>query len=232
MQKKKVMSQTLHKIGINDKAARVWFKINEGTEIALKTAAGVSETAFVGDCIGQGTDGAALVSQANVDHGLKDYFKDSQCEMRYGGVRLQPLSYQDDIMRSSMDVLTTQVGNINMAAMFEEKWLEAHPDKTCFIVVGSRKYKEKVKIDLQDSPLMFGDFLVNQHESDKYLGQILHGGGLNMSAEATVRDRMGKLKGATREIKTIIEEFQMQAIAGMMAAWELWERALIPSLLS
>jgi hypothetical protein len=108
-----------------------------------------------------------------------------------------------------------------MAAMFEEKGLEAHPDKTCFIVVGSRKYKEKVQIDLQDSPLMFGDFLVNQHESDKYLGQILHGGGLNMSAEATVRDRMGKLKGATREIKTSIEEFQMQAIAGMMAAWEL-----------
>jgi hypothetical protein len=161
-----------------------------------------------------------------------DYFEDSQCEMRYGGVRLQPLSYQDEIMRSSMDVLTTQVGNIKMAAMFEEKGLEAHPDKICFIVVGSRKYKEKVKRDLQDRPLMFGDFLVKKHESDKYLGQILHGGGLGMSAEATVRERMGKIKGATMEIKTIIEEFPMQAIAGMMTAWELWERALIPSLLS
>ena len=34
------------------------------------------------------------------------------------------------------------------------------------------------------------------------------------------------------EIKTIIEEFQMQAVGGMMASWILWERALIPSLLS
>ena len=34
------------------------------------------------------------------------------------------------------------------------------------------------------------------------------------------------------EIKTIIEEFQMQCISGMMAARELWERALLSSLLS
>ena len=53
-----------------------------------------------------------------------------------------------------------------------------------------------------------------------------------MSAEATVQERVGRLKGATLEIKTIIEEFQMQAVGGMMAAWILWERALIPSLLS
>jgi hypothetical protein len=145
--------------------------------------------------------GAALVSQANLDHGLMDYFKDSNCEVSYGGVRLQPLAYQDDILRSSMDVLSTQVGNIKLAAMMEEKGLEAHPDKTCFIVTGSSKYKDKVRRDLGDNPLMFGDFPVKQRESDRYLGQILHGGGLCMSAEATVRERMGRIKGATMEIK-------------------------------
>ena len=34
------------------------------------------------------------------------------------------------------------------------------------------------------------------------------------------------------EIKSIIEDFQMQAMGGMMAAWELWERSLVPKLLS
>ena len=61
---------------------------------------------------------------------------------------------------------------------------------------------------------------------------MLHGGGLDKCAEATVEERIGRLKGATREIKGIIEEFQMQALGGMMAAWELWEKACIPSLLS
>ena len=66
--------QNLNDIGVNKKAARVWFKLNEGTEISVKTAAGISETAHVGDCIGQGTAGAALVSQVNLDQGLHQYF--------------------------------------------------------------------------------------------------------------------------------------------------------------
>ena len=44
---------------------------------------------------------------------------------------------------------------------------------------------------------------------------------------ATVQERMGRIKGTAMEIRTIIEEFQMQAIGGM-AAWELWEKANVP----
>ena len=128
--------------------------------------------------------------------------------------------------------MDTQVGNIKLAAMLDEKGLEAHLDKTCFIVCGSRKYRAKIEEDLERSKLMFGTFPVRQKECDRYLGQMLHGGGLDRSAEATVGERAGRIKGATMEIKTIIEEFQMQVMGGMMAAWELWERALVPSLLS
>ena len=55
---------------------------------------------------------------------------------------------------------------------------------------------------------------------------------MSTSAIATAQDRAGKIKGATLEIKQIIEDYQMQAIGGLAAAWELWERALIPSLLA
>ena len=81
----------------------------------------MSETEVVGDCIGQGTAGAALVSQVNLDQGLMDFFQDSKEEVHYGEVRLQPMAYQDDIMRGSKDVLGTQVGNIKLASMLEEK---------------------------------------------------------------------------------------------------------------
>ena len=50
--------------------------------------------------------------------------------------------------------------------------------------------------------------------------------------EVTIRDREGKVKGAMSEVKSIVEDFRMQAIGGMMAAWELWEKAMVPSLLS
>ena len=224
--------QTLHTIGVNKKAARVWYKLNEGTEISVKTASGLTETAHVGDCIGQGTAGGALVSQANLDHGLTEYFENSQDEIQYGKVKLNPLAYQDDILKGSKGVLEAQVGNIRLATMLESKGLEAHPDKTCFIVCGSKRYKQSVTQDLDRTSLMFGQFSIKQKEYDRYLGQMIHGGGLDQSAEATVNERAGRIKGAALEIKSIVEEFQMQAMGGMMAAWELWEKALVPSLLS
>ena len=223
---------TLHEMGVNKKAARVWFKLNEGTEIAVKTSGGLTETAFVGDCIGQGTAGGALVSQANLDNGLMEYFRDSKDEMFYGSIKVLPLAYQDDILKGSRDVTAAQVGNIRLATMLEDKGLEAHPDKTSYIVCGSKRFKEKAKDDIQNNPLMFGNFEVKEREGDKYLGQMLHGNGLEESALATVKERAGRIKGATMEVKSIIEEFEMQSMGGMMAAWEIWEKALIPSLLS
>ena len=73
---------TLHKIGFNQ--SRVLFKLIEGTEISVKTASGMSENVSVGDCIGQGTAGAALVSQANLVQGLMKYFGESKDELQYG----------------------------------------------------------------------------------------------------------------------------------------------------
>ena len=57
---------------------------------------------------------------------------------------------------------------------------------------------------------------------------------LSASALSTDHDKAGKMKGASIEIKSIclIAEFQMQALAGAMAALELWEQALLQSLLS
>ena len=41
--------QTLHDIGVNKKAARVWFMLNEGTEVVVQTTGGMSDTVYVGD---------------------------------------------------------------------------------------------------------------------------------------------------------------------------------------
>ena len=74
-------------------------------------------------------------------------------------------------------------------------------------------------------------FNLKEKERDKYLGQVIKSN-MATSALATVQERSGKIKGAAIEIKGIIEEFQMQALAGGMAAVELWKHALLPSLLA
>ena len=52
----------------------MWYLLNMNTKIAVKTAFGVTGEAEVGDCLGQGTAGAGLVSAANLDLGLQKHF--------------------------------------------------------------------------------------------------------------------------------------------------------------
>ena len=59
---------------------------------------------------------------------------------------------------------------------------------------------------------------MKEKDKDKYLGQVIKSN-IATSALETVKDRVGKIKGASIEIKAIIEEFQMQALVGCMAAW-------------
>ena len=223
----------LDKVGVSRKAAKCWFKLNQNTQIKVKTAAGMSSAAEAGDLVGQGTAGAGLVSQLNLDMGLQQYLAGSEEEMYYGGVRVEYTAFQDDVGKPSRGVREAQAHMTKLAYMFEDKGLEAHPDKTCYLVIkGNKKDVKKTEDELKMNPIVFGHFVMERKKEDKYLGQVLHEDGLAASVDATVASRAGKFKGAMFEIRSVIEEFSMQAMGGMMAAKTLLERALLPSLLS
>ena len=221
--------ETMKHLGINKKAIRMWYLLNRNTKIRVKTAFGMSEEADVGDCLGQGTGGAGLVSAANLDLGLQNEFKHTSDVMYYGNVRIQPLSYQDDVgsLCSSVKIVRKQAQK--MTKMLKHKILNAHPDKSGFLALGSPTYISMINEEIKQDPIYLNSFVLKLKTEEKYLGQILKSS-LSTSALATAQDRAGKIKGATLEIKQIIEDYQMQAIGGLAAAWDLWERALIPSL--
>ena len=117
--------------------------------------------------------------------------------------------------------------------MLEDKGLQAHPDKTCYIVCkGDKKDVARIEKELEMNPITFNKFTMQRRVKEKYLGQILHEDGLSASTSATVKDRTGKFRGAVFEIRSVIEEFSMKSMGGMMAAKTLLERALLPSLLA
>jgi hypothetical protein len=223
--------ETMASMKINKKAYRLWFKLNEKTEISVKTALGMTDTAVVGALVGQGSSGAAIASQAMVDMGLKECFAGSSDEMYYGKVRVESAAFQDDICKPNSNTIAAQIGMTRLSYMLSKRGLEAHEDKTGYIVFGNHKYRRERKQEMEVMPLTFGSFQVKEKVQDKYLGQVLHREGLAKSVEATILDRKGKIKGAIYLTKQVIETIQMQAIGGMMAAKQLWERAIVPSLL-
>ena len=104
--------ETLDIINVNKKAKRMWYLLNKDTKIEVKTAHGMTKEEHVGDCLGQGTAGAGLISAANLDQGLQKYFNESESEeqnqdnevTKYGQVRIQPIAYQDDVGSLCEDV--------------------------------------------------------------------------------------------------------------------------------
>ena len=90
---------TLEIAKVSRKAAKCWFKLNQGTQIWVKTASGISAPAEAGDLVGQGTAGASLASALNLDIGLQQYFSSSENEIYYSKVRVEYSAWQDDIAK-------------------------------------------------------------------------------------------------------------------------------------
>ena len=147
-------------------------------------------------------------------------------------MRLQPIAFQDDILRLAEDVQSAKVGNLKLSFLMEDKQLECHPDKTGFVVMGSSKYKEEVRRQVADELIMFGSFETKEKTVDKYLGDMFSSEGLGDSIMKTIQDRAGKVKIAMMEVQGVMEDFRMQAVGGIMGAWDLWNSAILPSLLS
>ena len=128
---------TLFEIEIEPKAYRTFYLLNKRTNIKIKTGCGMTDGEDVGEIIGQGSGGAALVSQVNLDHGVNDMFCGSTDEVYYGTVRVQPVIFQDDILRLGDSLPSVIAGNVKMDAIMNQKKLKFNADKTGFIMMVS-----------------------------------------------------------------------------------------------
>ena len=120
----------------------------------------------VGDCLGQGTAGAGLISAANLDQGLQKHFNESEEEkddtvnhvMKIGKVRIQPIAYQDDVGSMCEDIEMLRKQADKLSKMTKEKVLDAHPEKSGILIIGSDKFKKKVEDELTKNPVYLTHF--------------------------------------------------------------------------
>ena len=99
------------------------------------------------------------------------------------------------------------------------------------LVWSSTLQKNKVKKELDEKPLKCGDVIIKVAESDKWLGDYLHTGGLAESVLETIRQREGKGNGAAVEIVNIVDDWRASIVGGFVTGLFLWESCCIPSLL-
>ena len=220
---------------IDPRIYRNLFRLNQRCRVSVVTGSGISEEGEAGETVGQGSGAASLISQLKVDLGLHSYFSSSGDQEYYGCVRLQPLSWQDDVVGlGGSDPRLVQASLVKLAYFVDESQLEIHPDrsKSTYIVYGNKRSREKLIKETEEEPLMVGAVKLQRSEAMTYLGEVLHQDGLAASADATVDLRVARVKGAIFEIKALCEDFRMQICGGMVGAIKLFKSCVVPKLLA
>ena len=223
---------TLGLIKIDPRIYRNWYRLNQRCLVSVVTGAGMTEEGNAGEVLGQGSAGGGLVSQLKVDLGVDSYFSGSSDEECYGGVRLQPMSWQDDVVGLAGEVRLAQASLGRLSYFVQESQLQVHPDKSTYSVFGSQKIKKIMRKEIEEQPLKIGDVQIKESITLTYLGDILHSDGLEASVEATVDERIAKIKGSIFELKALCEDFRMQICGGMRGAIDIFEACICTKLLA
>ena len=164
---KEVLSDVLNtmtEMKVNPKCVRVWGKLNMNTRIRVRCGGGYSPWMDVGDTLGQGSGGAALASQANLDKGITSMFHGSSDLVFYGTVPISPLLFQDDIFSLSGSVNAARSSLYRVNIVMKQKQLKLHKEKTSYILFGNEAQKQDIREKLSKEPLVCGDFYLKEKE--------------------------------------------------------------------
>ena len=186
----------------------------------------------MGENITQGSIGGALISTANLDFTVNMHFKKSSHEISYADARLQPLIFQDDLFRICSSPSAAQAGNRMIEAVMESKLLDLNIDKSCYIVIGGKKTTLQMKTAIEVNPLVLCGNVMKEKVCDKYLGDYVHSLGTQASVHCTISNRFGRISTSIKETRAVIDDCRVKTVGGLVAGIDIWELAILPSLLN
>ena len=222
----------LYKSNLKGKLYRLIYQLNKETIVQVNTPVGMTEQVSTGEGVGQGTIDGAVISAVNLDKGIQDFFASSEEEMEYGGLKLGPIIFQDDVARLASGVKSAQAGNDRLECLAETKLLHFNSEKSCYLVLGSGRRKQELLTDLARNPLKLCNKIMKQEFSAKYLGDFISEKGLSDSVSVTVAKRKGMVIRAMYEIRSIVDDCRSNVVGGITVGLEIWEIAVLPMLLN
>ena len=222
---------SLYNYGVKGKEYKLIYELNKENKIQIKTSVGITDSFTTGPTVSQGSIGGGLISAINLDYSINRFFINSTNEVFFHDIKLAPLIYQDDLGKFSSSRMDAQAGNDKIQACMESKLLDLHQDKSCYILIGNKKVTKEISEELSLCPLTLYGKRMKEKIQEKYLGDFIHAGGVAESAEATVKERVGKLFTAHKEIKAIVEDCRSTTLGGLKVGIDIWESAYIPSIL-
>ena len=243
------LSEKLHEAGIRGARFRNYHKLQEGTEIVVKTPLGLSESFNVGAVVGQGAAGAALSSAQAMDRDMQTCLhqcealttvlpscdvpnsidvinNNAKCDTE--PLYIRPLIYQDDVTHITDSAENCADLHARISRCFEEKGLRVNSDKCSVLVIGKGKRAKQAREFLTDHPVKTMGAATKLRMVEKYLGDYISCEGLKESVTACLDAREPKARSAVNEIIRIIEDPRASIISPIKMALAIIEYAVKP----
>ena len=220
----------LYKSNVKGKTYKLIYEMNKDTRVKVRTAVGDGKFEETDEGLAQGSMEAAIASTNSISNGVTDFFSESEYEVSYGPVKMDPAQFLDDISRLALDPVSAQMGNDRLENIAETKLLNYNLLKTCIIILGNKKAREKLRNEFEEkNPTLYGEN-VNIVTQATYLGDKL-GLSVSESISLTLKKRIGLVKRSIFEIKAVVEDCRSKIIGGIKTGILLWEACVIPFLL-
>ena len=134
---------SVYKSDVKGKLYRIMYKLNKNNRIKVKISMGETDWKETGENLTQGSVGGSLISAINLSSSVNEAFKDSKHEVNYGHLEMQPLIFQDDLLKLSTSVEHAQTDIDLIEKRTDSKLLDLHLDKSVYIVIGEGKELKK-----------------------------------------------------------------------------------------
>ena len=139
-------------------------------------------------------------------------------QMEFGDVPLAPIMWMDDILNSVKGTKEAREANKRVDILMKQRGLSLNKDKSVCLILGSKKQKQDISRELENQPLVCGDFETKEKQQEKWLGQILSAAGLADCVSQTVAAKEGKIRGACLEIAVIVNDWRADVVGGFDTA--------------
>ena len=205
--------------GVKDDKLALLFNINNHVKIAVRTPAGKTNRKDLFNVITQGDVFAPILCSNQVDIFGKECLEQNKYNFSYKGeVNIPPLGMVDDLICVSECGPSSSMMNGYINCKTNSKKLMFGVDKCTKLHVGSKKMQFKcqdlfvdkwTEIAMQEKtePVKYvdifeGEYLMEEKESEKYLGDVISIDGRNIR---NIKTRVNKGTGVVNKIITMLE---------------------------
>ena len=215
--------------GIHSKDLRMISEIHEDTEISLIGDTTGGKRIIKNTC-GQGTQWAPSGSSNMIARTIEVKMKKLGLRREIIDEVVNMILFVDDAAGIAMTIEELRIVGKVLTEALDELALEAHPDKSRILLMGPKKYRDKMKKELETEGVYVQGWEIKTSESETYLGCQISEKGVRSTIDESIERRIRIARNKTIQLIKLLGDDTMNKIGFLQAAKTLFTSIIIPTL--